>query len=176
MTRASAVHRSVPSVGLSSYSSRSCYVSLPSLLRWSPFLAAQFYVLSYRDAFTWEFCQPALPESIAGVIAATNKSPQLKKRRENSKLPQFSLLLFTLPSTNFFILGKWSSRICLGLSWRMMQMWTHTVCLCCAEFILRAKRLGGGQTEAFLPKHVHPVRQKNTHYHSTMGPTLGDNN
>lgn len=130
MTRASAVHRSVPSVGLSSYSSRSCYVSLPSLLRWSPFLAAQFYVLSYRDAFTWEFCQPALPESIAGVIAATNKSPQLKKRRENSKLPQFSLLLFTLPSTNFFILGKWSSRICLGLSWRMMQMWTHMSVLC----------------------------------------------
>lgn len=34
----------------------------------------------------------------------------------------------------------------------------------------------GRQTEAFLPKHVHPVRRKNTHYHSTMGPTLGDNN
>lgn len=52
-----------------------------------------------------------------------------------------------------------------------VETWVHAV-----QSSFPQQSILGGQTEAFPPKHVHPVRRKNTHYHSTTGPTLGDNN
>lgn len=130
--------------------------------------AAVLWEKSSWNVFTRKTCQLAQPESVARIIIVTGRRTQLnRQRRYNSKWHRFNRFL---PSTNLHPLQKKQSDMFLA------HLENHAnECPRCAEFIPRAKYLGG-QAEAFLPKHVHPVRRKNTHYHSTTGPTLGANN
>lgn len=130
--------------------------------------------LNSRKVFTWENCQPAQPDSISGIITQPAKAHSSKTERYNSTRPQFPLFLYTLQTNSS--LKNWA----VWHVWGCHEEWCKCggIKVCAVQSSSSKPSFSGGQTQAFLPKHVHPVLRQNTHYHSAMGQhgPHGDNN